>query len=586
MDSFHSAKDEIKRAADIVELVGQFVQLRKAGKNYIGLCPFHSERDPSFTVSPAKQMFHCFGCKKGGDIFAFWMAYHQVDFSQAFRDLADKYQISLPEQGFSPKDGKKKELRDLLFRINQVSAEFFHDILTSSDQGKPAREYLRNRGINEEIIAEYLIGFSLDDWSGLVNHLKAKNFEMEKVVKAGLIIPRKSSGYYDRFRGRIIFPIIDIRKQIVGFGGRVVYDGSPKYLNSPETPIFHKGELLYGLHMARGPIRETGHVLIAEGYTDVLALRRHGFKEGVGTLGTALTENHVRMLKGYADEALLVFDADTAGKTAVLNSVAIFLNQGMPARVIGLPKGEDPDTFLDKNGPGALSDLMTEATPIFDFYLKEKTNNYSDSVEATVGLLEEIVPVIHGLRSEAQRSLYVGRLAERLKVPESSIWKELLVWGRKRDSLALRDGVREALTVSTGRALNSINDDYMLNLLVHYPHVIDQLIQMDCRELLSDPAVVEIFDSVVRVYGGGLSVTPEEILESISGERAKERFREAMLLPPFFSDENINRLLDDFRNKASLIKMAHLKSEAMKNTDLRQLNKILALKKEKEKHLL
>jgi DNA primase len=586
MESFQSAKDEIKRAADIVELVGQFVQLKKAGKNYLGLCPFHSERDPSFTVSPAKQMFHCFGCKKGGDIFAFWMAYHQVDFSQAFRDLADKYQVQLPEQKFSSGDRAIKEFRDLLFRINQVSAEYFHQILTRSERGKPAREYLENRGINGDIISEYMIGFSLDEWNGLTDHLKAKKFEMEKVVRAGLIIPRKRSGYYDRFRGRIVFPIINMREQIIGFGGRVMDDGSPKYLNSPETPIFRKGELLYGLHTAHRHIREMGYVLIAEGYTDVLALRRHGFKEAVGTLGTALTENHVRMLKGYANEAMMVFDADAAGKMAVLNSLTIFLNQGMPAKVIVLPKGEDPDSFLDKNGQEALSSLIKEAIPLLDFYLREKTDNFSNSIEATVSLLEEIIPVIHDLKSETQRSMVMRQLAEKLNVSESSIRKELHGWEKKRDNRTLKAGFEKALSASKGNILSSIDDDYMLNLLIHHPQTVDQLIKTDCRNLLSDPAVIEIFDSVVKMYNEGITATTENISESIREKKSKERLREAMLLPPFFSDENINQVLDGFGDKAYRIKMAHLKKEAMKSIDLHKLNKILALKKEKEKHLL
>jgi DNA primase len=531
-------------------------------------------------------MFHCFGCKKGGDIFAFWMAYHQVDFSQAFRDLADKYHVQLPEKAFSSGDRAKKDLRDHLFRINQVSAEYFHQLLTQSERGREARAYLKKRGIHEDIISEYLIGFSLDEWHGLTDHLKTKKFEMEKVVRAGLIIPRKHSGYYDRFRGRIVFPIINMRQQIVGFGGRLIHEGSPKYLNSPETPIFRKGELLYGLHTAHRHIRDVGHVLMAEGYTDVLALRRHGFKEAVGTLGTALTENHVRMLKGYANEAMMVFDADTAGKTAVLNSLTIFLNQGMPAKVIVLPKGEDPDSFLDKNGREALSNLIKEAVPLFDFYLREKTGDFSHSIEATVGLLQEMIPVIQDLKSETQRSMVIRQLAENLNVSESSLWKELHGWEKNRDNLALKTGFKEALTASKGKLLSSIDDDYMLNLLIHHPRTIDHLIKTDCRNLLSDPAVIEIYDSVVKMYNEGFMVTPEAISENIREEKAKERLREAMLLPPFFSDENINLVLDGFGDKAHRMKMAHLKEEAMKSTDLHKLNKILALKKEKEKRLL
>jgi len=329
MDPYQSAKEEIKRAADIAELIGQYVQLKKAGLNHVGLCPFHSEKDPSFTVSPSKQMFHCFGCKKGGDIFDFWMEYHKVSFAQAMRDLAGRYHVTLPERELTPSQRRKMELSELLFKINGTAAEYFHHVLTKSEKGRSGRAYLDKRSIDKDVIREFMLGYATEEWDGLTAFLKRKKVDMNKAAQAGLIIAKKNGGYYDRFRGRVLFPIYNLRKQIMGFGGRVLDDSLPKYLNTPETPVFHKGELLYGLHAAYQSIRESNRAVIVEGYTDVLALKKHGFNEAVATLGTALTRDHIRKLKGYTKEAVVVFDADAAGKGAAIKSLPLFLNEGL-----------------------------------------------------------------------------------------------------------------------------------------------------------------------------------------------------------------------------------------------------------------
>jgi DNA primase len=234
MGDYQSAKEEVRRAADIVELIGQFVQLRKAGQNFVGLCPFHSEKDPSFTVSPSRQMFHCFGCKKGGDVFSFWMDYHKVAFPQALKDLADRYRVPLPEKPLTPFEREKMELRELLFKLNEIAAEYFHGLLTKSEKGRPGRTYFQKRSIPKETILEFKLGYAADEWDGLVSVLERKNVDLEKAAQAGLLIPRKNGGYYDRFRGRVIFPILNLRQQIVGFGGRVLDDSLPKYVNTPD----------------------------------------------------------------------------------------------------------------------------------------------------------------------------------------------------------------------------------------------------------------------------------------------------------------------------------------------------------------
>ena len=340
MTSYQSAKEEIKSTADIVELIGQYVQLRKAGRNHVGLCPFHAEKEPSFTVSPERHTFHCFGCKKGGDIFSFWMEYHGSTFPEALRDLAERYNVTISE-GFSQAAEKEKAAkRENLYKINEKAAAYFQEALKDSAKGQAARDYFKKRSIPREIVSEFRLGYAPDEWEGLVKDLKDNNADLDGAVEAGVIIPGKKRGYYDRFRGRIIFPIFDLRRgeRVVGFGGRVLDESLPKYLNTPETPIFHKGRSLYGLHSGHKAIREKGRAVVVEGYMDLLALRRHGLGEVVATLGTALTSDHIRKIKGIAREAVVVFDPDEAGVGAVLKSLPIFLNEGLRARAVELPE--------------------------------------------------------------------------------------------------------------------------------------------------------------------------------------------------------------------------------------------------------
>ncbi len=443
---FHqSAKEEIRRAADIVEVVGQFVQLKKAGRNFVGLCPFHAEKDPSFTVNPERQTFHCFGCKKGGDIFAFWMEYHSATFPEALRDLAERYNVTISDS-FDPSAGKEKAAqKKTLFKINEKATAYFERALNQSSKGNDGRDYLNDRSISRETIIEFRLGYAPDEWDGLVGILRDHKLDLDMAVQAGVIIPKKNGGYYDRFRGRIIFPIFDLRQQVVGFGGRVLDNSLPKYVNTPETPVFHKGEFLYGLHASYKAIRDKSRAVIVEGYMDWLALRNHGLHEVVATLGTALTAKHVRRLKGYAREAVIVFDSDEAGKAAVLKSLPVFSNEGLPARAVVLPDDHDPDSFVNANGLDRFLELLDQAAPILDFYLEQKLTQTGLDMEGKVRVLEEIFPALSALRTGTQRSLYVRRLSERIGVKEEVAWSELSVFMKRPSEKRLKSSMRDRL---------------------------------------------------------------------------------------------------------------------------------------------
>jgi DNA primase len=577
MDSYQSAKEEIKRTADIVEIIGQYVQLRKAGLHHVGLCPFHGDKDPSFTVNQSRQMFHCFGCKKGGDVFAFWMEYHKVTFPQAMRELAERYHIALPEREMTPFQKKEKESSEIIYEINEIAAQYFNNILMKSQKGSPGREYLKKRSLDKKIAEEFLLGFAPDEWNGLTNFLKSRKADMGKAVEAGLIIS-KEKGFYDRFRGRVIFPIHNLRKQIAGFGARVMDKSLPKYLNTPETPVFHKGELLYGLHAAYQGIRESGRVVIVEGYTDVLALQKHGFNGAVATLGTALTREHIRKLKGYAKEAVVIFDADSAGKGATLKSLPLFLNEGMSAKVVALPEGDDPDTFVNSKGLDGFIDLLEKSVPIFEFYLDLKLSGAEDNIEGQVGMLKEMVPVLLELNSGSQRMLYVTRLAERSRISESIILGEL----KKQGTSSGNDGLEQRLKKRlAGSKVPNLDELSILNLLAHSPDVSVRLKDAGCGLLLSDPVIIEIFESISEGFRANSQSTPENLSEGFTNIAAREMYREAMLSSPIYNYDVVDQALTEFAWKVKKIRLTESFRET--NNDLEKKNRIVKQKGEADR---
>ena len=575
---FHqSAKEEIRRAADIVELVGQFVQLKKAGRNFVGLCPFHAEKDPSFTVNPERQTFHCFGCKKGGDIFAFWMEYHNAAFPEALRDLAERYSVTISDS-FDPSAGKEKAAqKKTLSKINEEATTYFERALNQSSKGNAGRKYLHDRSISRETIIEFRLGYAPDEWDGLVGILRDHKLNLDMAVQAGVVIPKKNGGYYDRFRGRIIFPIFDLRQQVVGFGGRVLDNSLPKYVNTPETPVFHKGEFLYGLHASYKAIRDKNRAVIVEGYMDWLALRNHGLHEVVATLGTALTERHVRRLKGYAREAVIVFDSDEAGKAAVLKSLPVFSNEGLPARAVVLPDGHDPDSFVNANGLDRFLELLDQAAPILDFYLEQKLTQAGLDIEWKVRVLEEIFPALSDLRTDPQRSLYVQRLSERIGVKEKMVWSELSVFMKRSSEKRLKSNIRDRLIDPKAKKA-SMSDLQLLNLLIHYPQTIPRLMEHECRILLSDPVVLKIVDTIFHGYRQDGLFSHEKLMESLNSEATCEQLREVLHRPFVYSDQDVEQAVVEFEEQVYQTKISASFQRARERGDMERLVQLTKLK--------
>ncbi len=417
---------DIRNAADIVEIISESVMLKKTGKDYLGLCPFHSEKTPSFTVSPEKQIFHCFGCGMGGNVFTFLMKQDGLSFPEVLKMLAGRYGIDIPTREMSPEQERQIREREHLLSINRQAMAFFQNTLRHESTGRRARDYLNQRGLTPEIIDKFSIGYAPEGWRHLLNFLRKEDIAPAFAEKVGLIVPKKDGkGYYDRFRSRIIFPITDERQQVVGFGGRVLDDSMPKYLNSPETPVYNKSRSLYGLDMARQKCRILRTVHIVEGYLDLLALCQNGIENTVATLGTSLTPAHVRLLKRHADDVILVYDADAAGIKAALRSIAIFQAEEVNALIAVLPEGYDPDSYLSEFGADSFLEITDKAASMMSFLTDSAIRTHGLSVEGKLRIISDMREPLSSVTDSMAKSLYVRELADRLNADEALILEKI-----------------------------------------------------------------------------------------------------------------------------------------------------------------
>ena len=358
--------DEVRTANPIVEVIGQYVPLKRSGHNFKARCPFHQEKTPSFMVHPEKQIFHCFGCVAGGDVFGFLMRYENMSFPEALRRLAERAHIRLPEP--VAKRGEGPTESEQLYEIYRLAEDYYRAKFLS-EEGRRARDYFHARGFKDEMAEEFKIGWASEAWQGLFEFLSKKGFSEPLLLKSGLIHRSAKGNLYDGFRGRLLFPIRNLQGKGVAFGGRIIAESDgPKYLNSPENPVFHKRRELFGLNLAKKFIdRDRPRIFVVEGYLDFLRLYQEGFKTTVATLGTALTEEHVQVLKRFAEEAVVIYDGDKAGEAASLRGLEVFLEGGMSVKLVRMPVGFDPDDFVKKHGAPAFEKLLSEARDFFDY---------------------------------------------------------------------------------------------------------------------------------------------------------------------------------------------------------------------------
>jgi DNA primase len=418
--------DEIRSASDIVDVIAQYVPLKKRGKNYTGLCPFHQEKTPSFSVSADKQMFYCFGCGKGGNVYTFVMEHDKVSFVEAARTLAKRAGIAVPED--SPEDNAQATENEKLYTACRIAAEQFARNLLDSVEGKLALEYFRHRGFSQETIARFGLGYSLNAWDGLARYVERSKLDPGSFERAGLIMKREDGSAYDRFRGRAMFPIFSPSGRIVAFGARKMRDDDPlgKYINSPETPIYDKSRNLYGLFQAREAIRAQEFAILVEGYADLISVYQSGSENVVASSGTALTEEQIRLVGRYTRAVTLVYDADSAGSKATLRGVDLVIEGGLDVRVVQLPAEEDPDSFVRKQGGTEFKKLLEGAVSFIDF----KASFFRDqgllaTPEGKTKAVRSIVETLARMKDELKRTFFLKSVAEKYDIYESVLFREL-----------------------------------------------------------------------------------------------------------------------------------------------------------------
>ena len=502
----HDKIEQIRNVANIVEIVGEYIPLKKIGKNYVGLCPFHNETSPSFTVSEEKQIFHCFGCGIGGNVFHFLMRYRQCSFREAVEEVANRYGLSLPKTKMTPKEEKAYHLKKDILTINEQAARFYHQYLTEEKDAERAREYLRARGIGRDTISDYMLGYAPPRWDALTQFLQRKGVSTALAIQGGLLIEREDGGVYDRFRDRIIFPIFDPRDRVIAFGGRVLGDGLPKYINSPETPVYQKGFCLYGVNVAKVWSQKEGKVILVEGYFDLLSLHARGIRYAVASLGTALTPAQVRLLKRLSPHIILIYDGDTAGKKAAKRSIPLFLREDILVDIVLLPEGQDPDSFISQVGKEGFLNLLSQAKPLIDWYLASGEEETRDNFERRYQFLQEASNVIFQFKNPFKKSHYIGKLCQLFHV----------------DQALIQDLHKNSRDISLGSDLlaaflNSLTPDEQFQLktiryLFSYPQMVHEFARENAFKEIVHPLFRQLLDLICEIYERKNELSLNELL--------------------------------------------------------------------------
>ncbi|PIX23449.1 MAG: DNA primase [Deltaproteobacteria bacterium CG_4_8_14_3_um_filter_43_13] len=537
--------EEIKDRVSIVEVISDYVSLKKAGKNYKGLCPFHSEKTPSFMVNEEKQIFHCFGCNTGGNVFNFLMKMDRLSFPEAARGLARRYGIDLPKIKISEADKEENLKREWLFELNELAASYYHNLLINEKEGKEAREYLRQRGIGNDVIIDHRVGYAQNSWDGLLKFLLKKGVPLSRVSEVGLIIPKKAQGFYDRFRGRMIFPIININGKVIGFGGRVLDNTLPKYLNSPESSIYNKSNSLYGLKVAKDFIRSEDKVIVVEGYFDLLSLNQYGIKNVAATLGTSLTTGHIRILRRYTNNIITVFDADEAGEKAAARSLDILLKHGASPKIAVLPSGFDPDSFVKKVGEEGFKEIIAGSMPLIEFAINEVIKRHdASSVEGKVKIIEDVTPILAKIENKIERDIYIQRVSNRLGIKEDTIVSQLRKT-KKRGSVLQEKGVQfmdEDIVEKLLLKLMLLNNEVVHK--IQEEAIIEEFVNKQYKEI--GLLLLEEFNRQGRIDSG-------KVINCLEDENSKSLISQLSIEKE--SIEDVPKILKDCMNKIRMHKV-------------------------------
>lgn len=548
--------ESILDRVDIIEVVSSYIPLKRAGRNFRALCPFHHEKTPSFMISPDKQIYHCFGCNAGGNVLSFVMQYEKLDFLEAIDMLAKKAGVEIEHSS----SGFKKEdlsIKTKLVKINEIASFFYHKNLLSLPEAALARDYLTQRGISESVVKNMRLGFAVDKWDSLFEYLKTKGINPAPANQLGLIINKDKGGFYDRFRKRIIFPIFDIRGTVLGFGARVLDSSLPKYINSPESPIYIKGSHLYGLNFSKDAIREKDSCLIVEGYMDFLIPYAYGIDNIAASLGTALTKQQIRLIKRYTHNVALMYDSDLAGELATLRSLDLFIEEGMNVKVVNLDKGYDPDLFVRKFGVDAFKERIDNARDLFDYKLEFLKSHYgSDDIQKKAKIIEEMLVTINKLANAVVKMDYLRRLSEELSVPESAIMQEAAKIKKNYADFGAAEG-RDKNRLSKFQSSPIAFEKLLVRLILQEAELIHKISNDISPSDFQDRQLGKIMATVFELVRLGKAIDPHKLLHHFTDDAEIS----SLVCELTAKDEE---LLD--REKAVKECVARLKKQATRNT--------------------
>lgn len=542
---FDEFLDRLRSESDIVAVISDYVSLKKKGRNYWGCCPFHQENTPSFSVNPEKGFYYCFGCQSGGNVFSFLMKVENIAFMDAVRLLAKKMNIPIPERQKTPEQiAREKEMAQLGYAL-KLARDFFHSCLVRTSYGKEGLAYLKRRGITDEMIETFQLGFAPNAWSKLTDAFKKRGISEETLVAVGLAVHNENKhSVYDRFRNRVMFPICDLKGRVCGFGGRVLDDSQPKYLNSSESLVFNKRQILFGYDTAYQAIKASGQAIVMEGYMDVLSARKHGICNTVASLGTAFTPAHAKLLKKAANEIIFSYDSDRAGQNATDRALQIVRELGMSLRVLTIPDGKDPDEFLSKHGKEAFQKLVDDANTYLEYRFQQILSkvDYSD-LQGKVNVVSQVVELLAGSNNAVETNVYIARTAEVLAIDESSVRSELYKYMNKKDNQD-RQGqditIRSAAKKPEGASLTAERN--LISMICSDGSMIPYIKAQISEDTFSHPENVAIVTRLWQAWEQESSLTKE--IDAMMAEPSLRDVLSNILLEEPVSEDMI-QMVDD-----------------------------------------
>ena len=583
--------DEVKRRADIVDLVSEYVTLKKGGRNFLGLCPFHKEKTPSFTVNRDKQIFYCFGCGEGGNILTFLMKMSDMSFPEAVRHLAGKTGVVIPEKIMTRQEKESSGVRSEVSRVNKMAAAYFSKNLFSQ-AGKEARDYLRKRGMQDDVIREFGLGYAIDGWRHLRDYFEKTGISLKLVEQSGLVIPKANGGgsFYDRFRGRLIFPIEDVGGSVIAFGGRIIGEGEPKYLNTSESPVYIKGRNLYGLNRTKEEIRKKGYAILVEGYFDLITLWASGIRNVIATLGTALTRDHVDLMRRYTSHVVAVFDPDEAGKKALTRSIELFLSGNMHAKGAVLPDGHDPDQYLRTHGKESFMGIIDEAESLVDYYIENVIGKVA-TFEEKKGALKEAVSFIVHIDNARERDLFIKRVSEKLGLDQELLTKEVNL-ALQAPAGKLADPSKEAdIDIDTVELS-------IIHIMLEYPSMVPEIVKnniFDCFMSVNMKSLaIELADSYAKEGAEGFDAS--RFIQAIDNGLIRKKLLRMMIDENPYDEKVIDRVTADamkqvkrkwYKERCRILKTRIKKAEENENHEgwVKLLEELQRLQREEKKSL-